>query len=89
MLARRRRFLHLTAGAAALPALRRFAWAQAYPTRPITIVDTFPPRGSTGIIARIIADEFSEKARRSSALGRQRVTTAHAVSIDKYQAALG
>jgi tripartite-type tricarboxylate transporter receptor subunit TctC len=40
--------------------LPRFALAQAYPVRPITIVDTFPPGGSTGIIARIIADKFSE-----------------------------
>ena len=56
----RRTFLHLAAGAAALPAISRFAWAQAYPIRPIMIVDTFPPGGSTGIIARIIADKFSE-----------------------------
>ena len=56
----RRYFLHLAACAAALPAVSRVACAQAYPTRPITIVDTFPPGGSTGIIARIIADKFSE-----------------------------
>src|SRR4029077_8222007 len=56
----RRRFLRLAAGTAALTAVTRFAWAQAYPIRPITIVDTFPPGGSTGIIARIIADKFSE-----------------------------
>src|SRR6266480_496574 len=56
----RRQFLHLAAGAAALPALSRYAWPQAYPVRPITIVDTFPPGGSTGIVARIIADKFSD-----------------------------
>ena len=56
----RRQFLHLAAGAVALPALSQIARAQAYPTRPITIVDTFPPGGSTGIVARIIADRFSE-----------------------------
>ena len=33
----RRKFLHLAAGAAALPAVSRFAWAQAYPTRPVRI----------------------------------------------------
>jgi tripartite-type tricarboxylate transporter receptor subunit TctC len=56
----RRRFLQLTAGASALPIASRLAEAQTYPTRPITIVDTFPPGGSTGIVARIIADKFSE-----------------------------
>src|SRR5947209_3237578 len=56
----RRQFLHLVAGAAALPAVSRVAWAQTYPTRPIIIVDTFPPGGSTGIIARIIADGLSK-----------------------------
>jgi tripartite-type tricarboxylate transporter receptor subunit TctC len=56
----RRKFLQLAAGAAALPAVSHFARAQAYPARPVTIVDTFPPGGSTGIVARIIADKLSE-----------------------------
>ena len=38
----RRYFLHLAAGAAALPVLSRFAWAQAYPTRPVRIIVGFP-----------------------------------------------
>jgi tripartite-type tricarboxylate transporter receptor subunit TctC len=58
----RRRFLHLAVGAAALPALPRVASAQAYPTRPVTIVDTSAPGGATGIIAHILADKFSETA---------------------------
>jgi len=39
----RRNFLHLAAGAAALPAIPRFAWAQSYPTRPVRIIVGFPP----------------------------------------------
>ena len=39
----RREFLHLTAGTAALPVGSRFAWAQAYPSRPVRIVVGFPP----------------------------------------------
>ena len=56
----RRTFLHLAAGAAVLPAMPYLAKAQAYPTRPITIVDTFPPGGSTGILARIVAERLSQ-----------------------------
>src|SRR3977135_4024456 len=56
----RRKFLYLAAGAAALPAVARLATAQAYPSRPVTIVHTFPPGGSTGIIARILADKCFE-----------------------------
>ena len=40
----RRQFLHLAAGAAALPAVSRFAWAQAYPTRPVRIIVGFTRR---------------------------------------------
>ena len=38
----RRKFLHLAAGAAALPAVSRFAWAQAYPARPVRLIVGFP-----------------------------------------------
>jgi tripartite-type tricarboxylate transporter receptor subunit TctC len=41
----RRNFLHLAASAAALPALSRFAWAQAYPTRPVRLIVPFPAGG--------------------------------------------
>ena len=41
----RRRFLHLAAGAAALPVVPRMARAQAYPTRPVRVIVGFPPGG--------------------------------------------
>ena len=41
----RRQFLHLVAGAAALPAMPRFAWAQPYPARPVRLIVPFPAGG--------------------------------------------
>jgi putative tricarboxylic transport membrane protein len=55
----RRQFLHLAAGAAALPVVSRFAWAQAYPTRPITLIVPFGAGGPTDVFARIIAEHIS------------------------------
>jgi tripartite-type tricarboxylate transporter receptor subunit TctC len=57
----RRRFLHLAAGAAALPALSRIASAQAYPTRPVRIIVGFAPSGATDIMGRLIGQWLSER----------------------------
>ena len=58
-LPQRRQLLHLAAGAAALPTVSRIAWAQAYPTRPVTIIDAFAPAGTTEIAARIVGEHMS------------------------------
>ena len=54
----RRNFLHLAAGAAALPVVSRVARAQTYPTRPITMIVPFPPGGSTDVTARVLAERM-------------------------------
>jgi len=61
----RRQFLHLAAGAAALPAMSRLAWAQAYPSRPVRLVVGFPAGGTNDIHARLIADWLSKQFGRS------------------------
>ena len=57
----RRNFLHLAAGAAALPAIPRFAWAQSYPTRPVRIIVGFPPGSGPDIAARLMGQWLSER----------------------------
>ena len=54
----RRTFLHLAAGAAALPAVSRIAWAQTYPARPITMIVPFAAGGPNDGIARIMAERM-------------------------------
>jgi tripartite-type tricarboxylate transporter receptor subunit TctC len=57
----RRNFLHLAAGAAALPAVSRFAWAQAYPTRPVRLIEGFGAGAAADIVARLIGQSLSER----------------------------
>ena len=54
----RRQFLHLAAGAAALPVVPRLAQAQAYPTRPVRLVIPFPPGGAFDFVGRPWADKM-------------------------------
>ena len=55
----RRNFLHLAATTVALPAFSRVATAQAYPSRPVTIIVPVPPGGVADPIARILADHLT------------------------------
>jgi tripartite-type tricarboxylate transporter receptor subunit TctC len=57
----RRQFLHLAAGAAALPAVSWIARAQAYPSRPVRLIIGFPPGSTSDILARIISQWLTER----------------------------
>ena len=56
----RREFLHLGAGAAALPVASRIARAQAYPSRAITIIVPYAVGGATDVIARLLAQRMRQ-----------------------------
>jgi tripartite-type tricarboxylate transporter receptor subunit TctC len=57
----RRQFLHLAAGAVALPAVSQIAMAQTYPTRPVHIIVPFAAGGPTDILARLMGQWLSER----------------------------
>ena len=57
----RRQFLHLVAGAAALPVVSRVARAQAYPARPVRIISPFGTAGANDLVARLIWQWLSER----------------------------
>jgi len=92
----RRNFLHLAAGVAALPVVSRIARAQAYPTRPITLVVPFAPGGANDVIGRLLAPRMrtllgqpiiiENVAAASGSLGTGRVARA---APDGYTSVLG
>ena len=57
----RRRFLHLAAGAVALPAVSRIARAQSYPSKPVRVIVPFAPAGDTDLVARLVGQWLSER----------------------------
>jgi tripartite-type tricarboxylate transporter receptor subunit TctC len=60
----RRQFLHLAAGATALPTIPKIARAQAYPSGPVRIIAPYPPGGSVDFHARLMAQWLSERLAR-------------------------
>ena len=56
-----RNFLHLAAVAAAVPIVSRFAFAQAYPSRPVHLIVPFAPAGGADTIARLMGQWLSER----------------------------
>jgi tripartite-type tricarboxylate transporter receptor subunit TctC len=57
----RRQFLHLAAGAVALPAVSRLAFAQSYPARPVRMIVAFPAGNASDVIARLMAQSLSQR----------------------------
>ena len=57
----RRQFVHLAVGAAALPAVSRMSWAQAYPSRPVILIVFVPAGGTPDIIARLVGQSLSQR----------------------------
>src|SRR6266446_7649147 len=57
----RRKFLHLAAGAAALPVVSPIAQAQAYPSRPLRCIVAYAPGGGTDIFVRLVGQPLSER----------------------------
>jgi tripartite-type tricarboxylate transporter receptor subunit TctC len=92
----RRKFLHLAAGAAVLPALSRIARAQAYPAKPITVIVPYPAGGPTDSITRLVIEPMREVLRQpiiienvGGAGGTTGVTRAVRAAADGYTISAG
>jgi tripartite-type tricarboxylate transporter receptor subunit TctC len=92
----RRRFFRLAAGAAALPALSLKAAAQAYPTRPITMIVPYPPGGLFDVLARVLAEHMRKVLSQSvvvenvgGASGSIAIARAARAAPDGYTIAIG
>jgi tripartite-type tricarboxylate transporter receptor subunit TctC len=57
----RRRFLHASAGAVAVPTMSGVTWAQAYPNRPVRVLVGYPAGGVSDIIARLFGQWLSDR----------------------------
>ena len=68
----RRQFLRLAAGAAALPAVSRITWAQAYPTRPVHLIVGYAAAGPSDINARLIGQWLSERLKQQFVVENRR-----------------
>src|SRR5215831_17425355 len=71
----RRKFLHLAAGAAALPALSQIAWAQAYPTRPVRCIVGYAPGGGTDIFVRLVGQSLPARLGQNRAGASSNIAT--------------
>jgi len=87
----RRQFLHLAAGAAALPLAPHITRAHAYPTRPVRLIIGFPPGSASDILARIISKWLTERIgqpivveTKPGASGNIAIQTALAAPADGY-----
>jgi tripartite-type tricarboxylate transporter receptor subunit TctC len=77
----RRQFLHLAAGAAAVPAMTRNARAQTYPARPVRIIVGYPAGGVSDIYARLIGQWLSERLGQSFVI-ENRPGVSGAIAVD-------